>query len=42
MKQQIALKQQGRRRGKTFVPKYTIGQGKGTRAIKHTKQAKRG
>ena len=42
MKSEIVLKEGGRRKGKTFVPKYTIGQGKGTRKIKRTKQAKRG
>jgi len=37
----IMLKQGGRRKGKTFVPKYTIGQGKGTREIKRTRDSKR-
>ena len=38
MKSKIVLKQGGRRKGKTFVPKFSMG----TRKIKRTKQAKGG
>lgn len=42
MKKRPESKQGGRRKGKTFVDKFSVGQGKGTHRIVRTKQSKGG